>query len=147
MDQENFVTSYKSFYGEFPFKLLLFSPAATIYHGGFKNNYLKLIKICTFAADHWYLNIKSFRVRLAIKPKIITSLSVGTKSAQFIYSFLTLREKCPNTELFLIHIFPHSDWIGRDLRSLRIQSECGKIRTRNNSVFGHFSHSASYSQF
>ena len=23
--------------------------------------------------------------------------------------------------------------------SLRIQSECGKIRTRNNSVFGHFS--------
>ena len=25
--------------------------------------------------------------------------------------------------------------------SLRIQSKCGKIRTRNNSVFGHFSHS------
>ena len=25
--------------------------------------------------------------------------------------------------------------------SLRIQSECGKIRTRKNSVFGHFSHS------
>ena len=25
--------------------------------------------------------------------------------------------------------------------SLRIQSECGKIRTRNNSVFGHFSRS------
>ena len=27
--------------------------------------------------------------------------------------------------------------------SLRIQSECGKIRTRKNSVFGHISHSAS----
>ena len=26
--------------------------------------------------------------------------------------------------------------------SLRIQSECGKIRTRKNSVFGHISHSA-----
>ena len=33
--------------------------------------------------------------------------------------------KCPNTELFLV----------------RIQSECGKIRTRNNSIFGHFSRS------
>ena len=35
--------------------------------------------------------------------------------------------KCPNTELFLV----------------RIQSEHGKIRTRNNSVFGHFSRSGS----
>ena len=25
-----------------------------------------------------------------------------------------LREKCPNTEFFLIRIFPHSDWIRRD---------------------------------
>ena len=25
--------------------------------------------------------------------------------------------------------------------NLRIQSECGKIRTRKNSAFGHFSHS------
>ena len=28
--------------------------------------------------------------------------------------------------------------------SLRIQSECGKIQTRKNSAFGHFSGSASY---
>ena len=34
-----------------------------------------------------------------------------------------MREKCPNMELFLV----------------RIQSEYGKIRTRKNSVFGHFS--------
>ena len=26
----------------------------------------------------------------------------------------SLREKCPNTELFLVRIFPHSDWIRRD---------------------------------
>ena len=46
---------------------------------------------------------------------------------QCILSILyTLREKCPNTELFLVCVFPHSDW----------------IRTRNNSVFGHFSRSA-----
>ena len=31
---------------------------------------------------------------------------------------------------------------GEILRSLRIQSECGKIQTRKNSVFGHFSRSA-----
>ena len=37
----------------------------------------------------------------------------------------SLREKCPNTELFLV----------------RIQSEYRKIRTINNSVFGHFSRS------
>ena len=37
----------------------------------------------------------------------------------------TLCEICPNTEFFLV----------------RIQSDCGKIRTRKNSVFGHFSRS------
>ena len=39
------------------------------------------------------------------------------------YMWHTLPEKCPNTELFLV----------------RIQSVCGKIWTRNNLVFGHFS--------
>ena len=39
------------------------------------------------------------------------------------------REKCPNAELFLVRIFLYSDW----------------IRTRNNSVFGHFSRSEIYS--
>ena len=34
----------------------------------------------------------------------------------------TLREKCPNTELFLVRIFTNLDG----------------IRTRSNSVFGHF---------
>ena len=34
------------------------------------------------------------------------------------------REKCPNTEFFLVRIFPHSDWIRRDTEYLR------KIRTR-----------------
>ena len=36
-----------------------------------------------------------------------------------------LHEKCPNTKLFLVHV----------------QSEYRKIRTRNKSVFGHFSRS------
>ena len=38
---------------------------------------------------------------------------------------ISLREKCPNMELFLVRIFLYSDWYR-------------KIRTRNNFVFGHF---------
>ena len=34
----------------------------------------------------------------------------------------SLREICANTELFLVRIFLYSDW----------------VRTRNNSIFGHF---------
>ena len=40
-----------------------------------------------------------------------------------------LREKCPNTAFFLVRIFPHLD------------RKSGKIRTRKNSVLGHFSRS------
>ena len=47
---------------------------------------------------------------------------------------VALHENCPDTEFFLVRIFPHSEWVRRD-----IQSECGKIRTRKNSVFEHFS--------
>ena len=38
---------------------------------------------------------------------------------------------------FLVCIFPHSDWIRRGV-FLPIHSECGKIQTKKNSVFGHF---------
>ena len=48
---------------------------------------------------------------------------------------VSLSEKCPNTELVLLRIFPRSDWIRRDTVSLRIQSESGKMQARNNSVF------------
>ena len=40
-------------------------------------------------------------------------------------------KKCPNMEFFLVRILPHSDGV-----SPRIQSECRKIRTRKNSLFG-----------
>ena len=41
-----------------------------------------------------------------------------------------LREKCPNTEFFLVRIFLYSDYV-----NLCIQSKYWKIRTRKNSVF------------
>ena len=72
----------------------------------------------------------------------------------------TLREKCPHTEFFLVHIFPYSVrmWENTDQKKLHIWTvftqcwiykiqknvNCMKnvqIRTRKNSIFGHFSHS------
>ena len=45
----------------------------------------------------------------------------------------SLREKCPSTELFVVRIFLYA------AVNLRIQAAYRKIRTRKNSVFGHFS--------
>ena len=33
---------------------------------------------------------------------------------------VTLREKCPNTEFFLVRIFPHSEWIRKDTNYLSV---------------------------
>ena len=52
----------------------------------------------------------------------------------------SLREKCPNTEFFLVRIFPHSDWMRREL--FVFSPNAGEIRTRNKSVFERFSRSA-----
>ena len=50
------------------------------------------------------------------------------------FKIVALGEKRPNTEFFLVRIFPHLDWIRWDTEQ--------KIRTRKNSAFGHFSRSA-----
>ena len=34
--------------------------------------------------------------------------------------WMSLCEKCPNTELFLVRIFPHSEWIRRDTKYLSV---------------------------
>ena len=57
-----------------------------------------------------------------------------TSEGIFLLSiYLALREKCPDTELFLLRIFMYSDWV-----NLRIQFENRKLQTRDNSVFEHF---------
>ena len=53
-----------------------------------------------------------------------------SNSAELVVNLL--REKCLSTEVFLVRIFPHSDWIRRDTVFLRIQSDCEKIRTKKN---------------
>ena len=59
-----------------------------------------------------------------------------------IWLTIALREKCLNAKFFLVRIFVLFE-LNTDIYSvnLRIQSEYGKIRTRKDSVFGHFSHS------
>ena len=66
---------------------------------------------------------------------------------------ITLREKCPNTEFFLVRKFLDSDWIfspnpgkyGSEKTPYQYLSVfspyAGKIRTRKNSIFGYFSRS------
>ena len=60
------------------------------------------------------------------------------------HTLLSLREKCPNTELFLARIFLYLDWI-RTVFGLKTESPSSvriqEQRTRNNSVFEHFSSS------
>ena len=55
---------------------------------------------------------------------------------------ITLREKCPKYGVISGPYFP-AFGLNTEIYfvSLLIQSECRKIRTRNNSVFGHFSRS------
>ena len=44
----------------------------------------------------------------------------------------SLREKCPNTEYFLLRIFSHSDWIWRDTKYLSVFSpNAGKYGPEN----------------
>ena len=52
----------------------------------------------------------------------------------------SLRQKCPNTEFFLVRIFVHSDWRRRHAKYLSIFSpNVQKYGHEKNPVFGHFS--------
>ena len=96
-------------------------------------NYYCQTLISGWETGHYFSNISSFPKILSLKS---FSNSSGNSCFKFILLYMTLCETCPNTEFFLVRIFPHSD---RYFVSLRIQSKCGKIRTIKNSVFGHFS--------
>ena len=74
-------------------------------------------QLCSIANSKFSFYVSFFEIS-SIKIKI---MSLVSKSSYF--SRETLREKCPNTEFFLV----------------RIQSECGKIRTWKQFAFEHFS--------
>ena len=82
--------------------------------------------------------------------KYRTSSSVSSADMQPVYRrkpmMKSLREKCPNTELFLVHIFLYLNWIrvfelNTEIYSvdLRIQFKYRKIWSRKNPVFRQFS--------
>ena len=106
-------------------------------------NYRNFIMIYHFYSRGWWLK----KVE-----KLVANIHDTSKYVIYVINLkqaLTLREKCPNTELFLVRIFLYSDWI-RALKTvnLRIQSEHRKIRTRSNSeLFGHFSRRVNHGLF
>ena len=52
------------------------------------------------------------------------------------YGKQALREKCPNTEFFLVRIFPHADWIRRDTSySVRMRENTDQKKLR---IWTHF---------
>ena len=89
------------------------------------------VKVCKRHA-YWTFRYKTWLITEDIKMEK-SNLPNHTGELSRKNSFqITLREKCPNTELFLVRNFLYSDWI-------RIQFEYRLVRTRSNSVFGHFS--------
>ena len=81
-------------------------------------------------------------------------INVVSQQSGFCIVKMTLREKCPNTEFFLVRIFLYLSWIHISIYlyrisyseyvysvNVRIWFEYRKIRARKNSVFGYFSRS------
>ena len=64
-------------------------------------------------------NINFSKTHLSLLPY----LNLGWASISTTWNrYPTLREKCPNTEFFLVRIFPYSDWIRRDTEYLSVFS-------------------------
>ena len=53
----------------------------------------------------------------------VDGISTDNHNFQISWNFGAppLREKCSNTEFFLVRIFPHSDWIRRDISPYSVQ--------------------------
>ena len=107
---------------------------------------------------NFYQHNSAGTFRITTEKKMQDSVCIINISLQFISQKIkaplrlgTLREKCPNTEFFLVRIFPCFPAFRLNTEryelSLRIRSKCGKIRTRKNSVFGHFSRNGSFNQY
>ena len=105
-------------------------------------NLLKHLQCLCFIKFKSYLILVSLPYYKCIKP--VTPVKLFFKKGNYLRNFFsqkdihksiqqhdtqTLRENCPNTEFFLV----------------RIQSKCGKIRSKKSFVFGHFSRSETMS--
>ena len=79
--------------------------------------------------------------KIRSKPKAI-KISVPCCLPVEKFVLLTLRKRCPYSELFWSAFFPHFPAFGLNTEryslSLRIQSECGNNADQNNSEYGLF---------
>ena len=73
-----------------------------------------------------------------ISVKYPESKEIMSKDWQVRVEFL-LCEMCPNTEFFLVRVFPHSDWILRDAKYLSVfSSNAGKYGPEKTPYLGIF---------
>ena len=92
---------------------------------------MKLCLYVCFLADQIFKNSECFPMTKKLSQAFVSKQVAKTfqhsakqsveilKSSEETKSWVqclktSLREKCPNTEFFLVRIFPHSDWIRRD---------------------------------
>ena len=84
----------------------------------------KVQEIVMIVVLYWTISLE--KQGLSPNSLLIISELINFHTPEIIRKlYVTLREKCANTEFFLV----------------RIQSEYRKLRTRKNSIFGHFSRS------
>ena len=70
------------------------------------------LKICCMFSEYLFLRTSldgCFWSSLVVD---IVAFKLQSKMFNFLHN--SLHEKCPNTEFFLVRIFPHFDWIRRD---------------------------------
>ena len=73
-----------------------------------------------------------FAVTISANKRFIVDIQLGSKYTSDFFRLKSTAGKVSAFGIFIVRIFPHLDQIRRDTKylSLRIQSECGKIRTR-----------------
>ena len=108
-------------------------------------NFFKLLILCLKEEAKDIFNKLSRKGTTFSGKKTKWSLGYNPASLKTALNHLilnSLREKCPNTEFFLVRTFLYSGGIRRFTE--KIQSNYRKIQTRKNPVFGHFSRSDFY---
>ena len=118
--------------------------------------YLKKTALAFYLSSFRYQGCRSLDAKSANPPKFYTIFQLCQKKetlfVQFSVTSKTFESLSSYTSSSLREVSKYGIISGpyfpsfelnteRHLVSLRIQSECGKIRTRNYSVFGHFSRS------
>ena len=116
-----FILSAFIFAGDFPWrtrKISFLSSFLYIWNSAFQSTYL--VAIVKFDSQVWIVFTVSLDFRF---PKVAPVIFLNRNQTNVFFLLKhTLREKCPNTEFFLVRIFPHSDWIRRDTSYLSVFS-------------------------